>query len=111
MTIDIPEALEKHILRLSSRDELSPQEYALRALICSVTEDSKVNGRVPNNLMMELYLLVELINGPDESDSDAEFEAWLESKRSDPQQSAAAIPNQLEPKHGTALIQQPQGSI
>ena len=59
MTIDIPAELEKQIVRLSTKAELSPQEYALRSLIRSVTEDSKVKGKVPPGRIEELYRLVD----------------------------------------------------
>ena len=97
MTIDIPAELEKQIVRLSAKAELSPQEYALRSLIRSVTEDSKVKGKVPNNLIMELYQLVDLIEGKDESSTDAEFDAFVTSQGSPPEPVAALVKTHIGP--------------
>ena len=59
MTVDIPAELENQIVRLSAKADLSPQEYALRSLTRSVTEDSKVKGKVPPGRIEELYRLVD----------------------------------------------------
>ena len=91
MTIDIPAPLEKEIELACANSGLGAKQYVLDALIRAVVQDYKKHGLGKQDRLVELFQLVDLLDFPDESETDEEFEAFVESKRSKPQPVVAPV--------------------